>query len=149
MENQRGRLSKAGLSLGNLLLYELSAFPSCRAGAWSSEGCTVPLCPWQCSFPTRPVLINKAQLGSTDLEQVPQGWQQPLLTHQPCSAHWRVKAGTEGWQGQHVQAARARKRQQGRVAFPPCHIPYPASPKHLDRTQRRSCRHLQQMIQLQ
>lgn len=47
----------------NLLL-----FPRCWAGAWSSEGFTVPLSPCQCSFPTRPVLINKAQLGSTDLE---------------------------------------------------------------------------------
>lgn len=66
MEKQRGRVSKAGLSLGSLLLHELVAIPLLLS--WSSEGSTVPLSPCQCSLPTRPVLINEAQLGSTDLE---------------------------------------------------------------------------------
>lgn len=68
MENQRGRVSKAGLSLGNSLLHELVAVPSLPRWCWELRRLAGPLSPCQCSFPTRPVLINEAQQGSTDLE---------------------------------------------------------------------------------
>lgn len=64
MENQRGSSAKLGSALAICCRCELVAVSSLP----SLEGCTVPLSRCQCSFPTRPVLINEAQLGSTDLE---------------------------------------------------------------------------------